>query len=190
MFSSFLHLADIHLGYSKYNNATRTKDFFYALQDAIERYALAEPVDFVLLAGDLFEHRNILPHVLNQAEFCLGLLRERGIPVLSIEGNHDHRPHGTKTSWLRYLADHDYLMLLEPDAGADPAEIFQPWDPEIRRGGYVDLACGVRVVGSSWYGSSAPQAIAALATGLTHLPPAPGATVMLFNHGLEGEIAR
>jgi len=186
----FLHLADIHLGYSKYNNPTRTLDFFYALEDALQRYALAQPVDFVIMAGDLFEHRNILPSVLNQAQYCLKLLQEAGIPVLTIEGNHDHRPYGTKTSWLRYLAEQNQLILLEPDHGEEAGAIFQPWDPGKKAGGYIDLDCGVRVLGSNWYGSSAPQAIAALAEGLRHLPPAPGPTIMLFHHGLEGEIAR
>ncbi|MEB3274720.1 MAG: metallophosphoesterase family protein [Prochlorothrix sp.] len=186
----FLHLADIHLGYSKYNNATRTLDFFYSLQDVLWRYAVEQPVDFVVIAGDLFEHRNILPGVLNQAQLCLTMLRDAGIPVITIEGNHDHRPYGTKSSWLRYLAGQEQLILLEPDHHQTDEAIFQPWDPQAKTGGYIDLDCGVRVVGSNWYGSSAPQTIEALAAGLRCLPPPPGPTVMLFHHGLEGEIAR
>ncbi|KKJ01209.1 metallophosphoesterase family protein [Prochlorothrix hollandica] len=186
----FLHLADIHLGYSKYNSPKRSTDFFYALEDVLQRYAIEDPVDFVVMAGDLFEHRQILPHVLNQAQFCLEMLRDAGIPAITIEGNHDHRPYGSRTSWLRYLAEQDWLILLEPDDGQAAPDIFRPWDPDTKEGGYIDLACGVRVVGSNWYGSAAPQAIQALAAGLQELPPAPGPTVMLFHHGLEGEIAR
>ncbi len=182
----FLHLADIHLGFAKYDSPERTKDFFWALQDVIERYAIQEPVDFVLIAGDLFEQRQILPATLNQAQLCLDQLQAAGIPVLAIEGNHDHRPYGTATSWLRFLAEWGSLILLEPDA----AESLTPWSATEKRGGYIDLSCGVRVIGSRWYGAAAPQAIQALSKAIAQLPPGPAHTVMMFHHGLEGQIAR
>lgn len=183
----FLHLADVHLGYDRYDCPERTKDFFLALDDALERYAIAEQVDFVLIAGDLFEQRQVLPAVLNQAHICLDKLREAGIPVLAIEGNHDHRPYGTRTSWLRYLADWEKLILLEPDE--EQSEL-DPWTPETKAGGYVDLDCGVRVIGSRWYGAMAPQAIQQLAQAIQQLPQGPEWTVMMLHHGLEGQIAR
>jgi DNA repair protein SbcD/Mre11 len=187
----FLHLADIHLGFDRYDCKERTTDFFWAFQDALEKYAIAEKVDFVVIAGDLFEHRNIQPVTLNQAQICLQALQEANIPVLAIEGNHDNRPYGTKTSWLRYLADWGLLILLEPSNHLETGQpIYQPWDWEEKRGGYVDLECGVRVLGSYWYGSSAPKAIATLADAIQQLPPDPGHSVMLFHHGLEGQIAR
>ena len=90
--AKFLHIADIHLGFDRYNSPERTKDFFRAFQTTLEQYALEASVDFVLIAGDLFEHRNIMPATLNQAQVCLQVLQEEGIPVLAIEGNHDNRP--------------------------------------------------------------------------------------------------
>lgn len=184
----FLHLADIHLGFDRYDSKERTQDFFHALYDALERYAIGEQVDFVVIAGDLFEHRNIQPGILNQAQMCLQLLQEANIPVVAIEGNHDNRPYGTKTSWLRYLADWELLMLLEPGDVAAGEPFYFPWDG--KRGGYIDLPCGVRVLGSSWYGASAPRAIDQIATAIQALPPGPGATILLFHHGLENQIAR
>lgn len=185
----FLHLSDIHLGFDRYDSKERTKDFFLAFQDALEKYAIAEQVDFVLIGGDLFEHRNIQPAVLNQAQVCLQMLQEAGIPVLAIEGNHDNRPYGTRTSWLRYLADWGLLVLLEPgDAAAGP--FYQPWDWKTKQGGYIDLNCGVRVLGSCWYGASAPKAIEQIATATQQLPPGPDHCILLFHHGLEGQIAR
>lgn len=184
----FLHLADVHLGFDRYDNRRRTQDFFYAFKDVLEKYAIGEQVDFVVIAGDLFEHRNIQPATLNQAQLCLDELREAGIPVLAIEGNHDNRPYGTKTSWLRYLADWGLLMLLEPGNLLEGEPFYYPWQD--KRGGYVDLDCGVRVLGSQWYGASAPKAIEQIATAMTELPPDPGASVLLFHHGLEGQIAR
>ncbi|MBE9177465.1 DNA repair exonuclease [Oculatella sp. LEGE 06141] len=186
----FLHLADIHLGFDRYDSKARTQDFFYALQDAIETYAIQEQVDFVVIAGDLFEHRNIQPATLNQAQVCLQALQAAGIPVLAIEGNHDNRPYGTKASWLRYLADWGLLILLEPGNVAAGEPFYSAWNSEERQGGYIDLECGVRVVGSQWYGTSAPKAIEQIADALQTLPPSPAHTILLFHHGLEGEIAR
>lgn len=186
----FLHIADIHLGFDRYDSKARTQDFFYTLMDVIERYAIAPQVDFVLVAGDLFEHRNLQPHILNQAQAALSLLKDAGIPVLAIEGNHDNRPYGVNTSWLRYLADWEMLHLLEPGDVARGEPFYSPWDAETKHGGYIDLPCGVRVLGSSWYGSTAPRAIEQIAAAIADLPPAPGPTVLLFHHGLEGQIAR
>ncbi|MDX2215920.1 MAG: DNA repair exonuclease [Oculatellaceae cyanobacterium bins.114] len=186
----FLHIADIHLGFDRYDNKERTKDFFYAFQDVLQRYAIAAQVDFVLIAGDLFEHRNIQPAILNQAQICFEMLREANIPVLAIEGNHDNRPYGTKASWLRYLADWGFLILLEPGDVAAGEPLYESWDAATKRGGYIDLACGVRVLGSYWYGATAPKAIEQIATAIQLLPPGPDRTVLMFHHGLEGQIAR
>ncbi len=186
----FLHISDIHLGYDRYDCKVRTQDFFLALRDVIRKYAIAEKVDFVVIAGDLFEHRSLQPNILNQAKLCFQELHEAGIPTIAIEGNHDNRPYGTKTSWLRYLADWYGLMLLEPGDTALGEPLYEPWNPDEKRGGYVDLDCGVRVIGSQWYGASAPKAIAQLAEAIQALPPAIAHTIMLFHHGLEGQIAR
>ncbi len=184
----FLHLADIHLGFDRYDSKERTKDFFLAFQDAIAKYAIEAQVDFVVIAGDLFEHRTIQPNVLNQAKICLQMLKEHHIPVVAIEGNHDNRPYGTATNWLKYLANDELLILLEPEKSADGEIVYEMWDGET--GGYIDLDCGVRVLGSAWYGASAPRAIVTLSEAIQKLPPNPGQTIMLFHHGLEGQISR
>ncbi|MDX2097389.1 MAG: DNA repair exonuclease [Leptolyngbyaceae cyanobacterium bins.59] len=187
----FLHLSDVHLGLDRYGSPERTRDFFEAFKDALKKYAIDAAVDFVLIVGDLFDDRNLLPPTLNQAQVCLQMLQEAGIPVLAIEGNHDNHPYGTETSWLRYLAEWGYLILLEPQEDArDETLIYEPWTPETRRGGYIDLDCGVRVLGSRWYGPAAPRAIERLAVGIRHLPPDPPYTVMMFHHGLKDQIAR
>ncbi|MGC1217043.1 MAG: DNA repair exonuclease [Phormidesmis sp.] len=186
----FLHVSDIHLGFDRYDCKPRTLDFFFSLKDVLEKYAIAEQVDFVIIGGDLFEHRNIKPAILNHAQYCLRILRDANIPVLAIEGNHDNAPYGTKSSWLRYLSDEKMLKLLEPgNVNADEA-FYSPWDEAENRGGYIDLDCGVRVLGSSWYGAAAPRAIEQIAVAIGKLPPAPGPSILLFHHGLEGQIAR
>ncbi|MGB3291874.1 MAG: exonuclease SbcCD subunit D [Phormidesmis sp.] len=186
----FLHISDIHLGFDRYDSKQRTLDFFYALQDVFTKYAIGESVDFVIIGGDLFEHRNIKPAILNQAQICLRLLQEAEIPVLAIEGNHDNAPFGTKSSWLRYLSDWGLLKLLEPGNVSAGEPFYAPWDEDLQKGGYIDLDCGVRVLGSNWYGAAAPRAIEQIAEALGDLPPAPGPSILLFHHGLEGQIAR
>lgn len=190
----FLHLADVHLGFDRYDSKERTKDFYRAFENVLDKYAVGNntegvpPVDFVVIAGDLFEHRTIQPNILNQAKLCLQMLKEHHIPAIAIEGNHDNRPYGTQTNWIKYLADDDLLILLEPERSPDGDIVYEMWDGEA--GGYIDLDCGVRILGSQWYGASAPRAIGSLAEAIYKLPPSPGHTVMLFHHGLEGQIAR
>lgn len=183
----FLHLADVHLGFDRYDSKERTKDFYLAFEDALQKYAIDTQVDFVIIAGDLFEHRVIQPNILNQAKICFQMLKAAGIPAIAIEGNHDNRPYGTVTSWLKYLAEDELVILLEPDR-VDDRIVYEPWDGIA--GGYYDLPCGVRVLGSRWYGASAPRAILQLSEAMQALPPSPGHTVMLFHQGLEGQIAR
>ncbi|MEM9447370.1 MAG: DNA repair exonuclease [Cyanobacteria bacterium P01_E01_bin.6] len=186
----FLHVADVHLGFDRYDNKERSQDFFYAFYDALEQFAVGESVDFVIIAGDLFEHRTIQPATLNQAQRCLALLKDASIPAIAIEGNHDNRPYGTKTNWLRYLADWEQLILLEPGDVSDGDTLYQPWSSSSRRGGYIDLDCGVRVLGSAWYGATAPIAIQKISEAIADLPTWNVPHVLMFHHGLEGQIAR
>lgn len=188
--AKFLHLADIHLGFDRYDSPERTKDFFRAFQDVVRRYGIDEKVDCVLIAGDLFEHRTILPATLNQAQLCLQELKAAHIPVLAIEGNHDNCPYGTRTSWLKYLSEWELLCLLEPNGGNEATNFYKPWDRKRRRGGYIDLDCGLRILGSNWYGSAAPRALEQIGTAIVGLPRGPESTVLMFHHGLEGQIAR
>ncbi|KAM3094819.1 exonuclease SbcCD subunit D [Phormidesmis sp. 146-35] len=184
----FLHVADVHLGFDRYDSKERTKDFYLAFEDVLQKYAIEAEVDFVAIAGDLFEHRTLQPNILNQAKLCLQMLKEQHIPVIVIEGNHDNRPYGTQTNWLKYLAQDELLILLEPERSAQGEVVYEMWNGE--SGGYIDLDCGVRVLGSQWYGASAPGAIERLADAIQQLPASPGHSVMLFHHGLEGQIAR
>jgi len=180
----FLHLGDIHLGNTQYQNDDRMRDFFYALHGVIRRYAIAEKVDFVLVAGDLFDRRNIEPRVLTQATIIFKELKDAGIPVYAIEGNHDRSGPHDGVSWLRYLSDWDWFSLLEPDHGEEGRLTLSPWDG--RRGGYIEHE-GVRIIGSKWYGSSTASVIGPLSEAIASLPPCP-AQILLFHAGLEGYI--
>lgn len=90
-----LHAADIHIGmenYGKINPATglstRLEDFCNAFDEAVDR-AIAEPVDLVVLAGDIYKTRDPTPT--HQREFATRVRRliDAEIPVVLVAGNHD-----------------------------------------------------------------------------------------------------
>lgn len=153
----FLHIADVHLGCTRYNLPESPRDFFDAWLDVLERYGIGESVDFVLICGDFFHKRNVPPETMNYAVAGLDLMKEAGIPVIAIEGNHDQRYTDSDYSWLRSLANWGLLYLLEPSN--DGTSIgYNAWDDEVKRGGFVDIG-RARIFGSHWYGASANWAI-------------------------------
>ncbi len=87
---SFLHLGDIHLDYKQYKLTERENDLCLAFFDICKK-AIDKQVDFVLVAGDLFNYRSISPRSFNEATFIVKTLKEANIPVIAIEGNHDFK---------------------------------------------------------------------------------------------------
>ncbi len=156
----FLHIADVHLGCTRYQLPESQRDFFDAWIDVLRKYAIDGNVDFVLMAGDFFHKRQIPPETMNYAFAGLSLLKDHGIPVVSIEGNHDQKHTDTEYSWLRSLENWGLIKLLEP-RNIDGNFIYEPWDPDSEnyvRGGYIDIG-RARIFGSAWYGASANWAI-------------------------------
>src|SRR6476646_10453155 len=153
----FLHLADVHLGCTRYQLAESPRDFFDAWMDVLQRHGIDEKVDFVLMCGDFFHKRSIPPETMNYAVEGLQLLKNANIPVVTIEGNHDQKHNDSEYSWLRSLADWGLLYLLEPTS-EDGAITLDKWDENVRRGGFIDIG-RTRIFGSHWYGASANWAI-------------------------------
>jgi len=85
----FMHVADIHLGYQQYGSKERFNDFSQVFLYIVEQ-AIEQQVDFVLLAGDLFEKRTVDPLAMRVAIEGLSQLREAGISVIAVEGNHEN----------------------------------------------------------------------------------------------------
>jgi DNA repair exonuclease SbcCD nuclease subunit len=160
----FLHIADIHLGCSRYQLEESPKDFFLAWYDVLEKKAVAEQVDFVLIAGDFFHKKNIEPQAMNHAFAGLRLLKENNIPVFAIEGNHDQSGTDNPYSWLRSLAAWGLVYLLEPKI-VDGKAIYEKWEDAGLEGGFADIG-GARIFGSKWYGASANAAIPMLTRGI------------------------
>lgn len=153
----FLHISDVHLGCSRYQLDESPKDFFYAWADVLQKYAIDEKVDFVVMGGDFFHKRNVPPETMNHAFAGLSTLREHGIPVVTIEGNHDQKHNDSEYSWLRSLSNWDLLHLLEPK-NKDGKLAYEPWNKEDKVGGFIDIG-NARIFGSHWYGASANWAI-------------------------------
>jgi DNA repair exonuclease SbcCD nuclease subunit len=184
----FLHIADVHLGIRRYRSDERTQDFYRAWITCLEKYAIAEHVDFVLIVGDFFDSRRVDPQAMNHAIAGLDLLRNAGIPVFAIEGNHDQHEATSSFSWLRSLSQWGYLKLLEPTYIEGRAQ-FSPWNEDERRGGYIDLK-GVRVFGSSWYGATGPEMIPSLVDTLRDLRSESLLNVLMLHTDVEGQLSR
>ena len=158
----FLHVSDVHLGCTRYHLEESPKDFARAWADVLQRYAVAENVDFVLICGDFFHKRNVDPQAMNHAIGGLNMLKDAGIPAIAIEGNHDQHMNESTHSWLRSLSEWGFLKLLEPDTenGLD----YREWDEGNKSGSFIDIG-RARIFGSHWFGASANTAIPQL-TGL------------------------
>lgn len=188
MTTKFLHIADIHLGIRRYRSEDRARDFFFAWKSCIEQYALREQVSFVLIAGDFFDARRVEPQAMNHAMYCLAKLREAGIPVVVIEGNHDQREATNKFSWLRSLSQWGFVKLLEPVYGESGVSFIE-WNEQERAGSYIDIG-GVRIFGSTWYGATATQMLPILVDELRTKRDPQRFNIMMLHTDVEGQISR
>lgn len=153
----FLHISDVHLGCTRYQLAESPRDFFDAWIDVLQKYAIGEKVDFVIMCGDFFHKRSVPPETMNYAFAGLSLLKEAGIPIVTIEGNHDQKHSDSDYSWLRSLANWNLVHLLEP-TNHEGGMSCEQWNEETGSGGYIDIG-RARIFGSHWYGASANWAI-------------------------------
>jgi DNA repair exonuclease SbcCD nuclease subunit len=89
---SFVHAADLHLGYSQYGLETRREDFDKAFQELVDK-TIELKADFVIIAGDLFHQARPSNVTLENTIKNFSRLREAGIPVLTVDGSHDSAPN-------------------------------------------------------------------------------------------------
>ena len=194
--AKFLHLADIHLGISRYRRfgtADRTRDFFAAWSDCLQRYAIEEQVDFVVIAGDFFDTRRVEPQAMDHAMFGLVKLKDAGIPVIVVEGNHDQREASHQFSWLRSLAKWGFIKLLEPFYEDDGTIRFDAWNDVARKGSYIDLDTadgGFRIFGTTWYGTTVARQLPALVDELQKYRSVDRFNIMLLHTDVEGQLNR
>ncbi|MEH7343031.1 DNA repair exonuclease [Bacillus sp. JJ1532] len=94
---TFIHAADLHLDSPMIGLMNLPQKIFSKLQDStfealktVIDNALIHQVDFVIIAGDLFDGEN--RSIRAQIRFCKEMerLNEKNIPVYVVHGNHDH----------------------------------------------------------------------------------------------------
>ncbi|MCD6537232.1 DNA repair exonuclease [Candidatus Bathyarchaeota archaeon] len=89
---SFVHMADIHLGYEQYGLSVRREDFARAFSEAVDKTLELKP-DFMIIAGDLFHQARPSNKTLEKAIQDFRRLKEAGIPILAVDGSHDGAPN-------------------------------------------------------------------------------------------------
>ncbi|QBD80594.1 exonuclease SbcCD subunit D [Ktedonosporobacter rubrisoli] len=194
MRASFIHLADTHLGYEQYGVRERFNDFSRAFWNIIDE-AVARDVDFVLIAGDLFNKRAIDAQTLIHAIEGLKRLKDRNIPVIAIEGNHDRSYYRDGLSWLQFLCYQGYIILLTP-VMQDGAPLLTPWQPQTMLGAYVDLLDGhLRIYGLPWQGSATVRSLEGMAQALATTRSEEEAQgieyrLLAMHTGIDGIVAR
>ena len=184
---TFVHCSDLHLGRERLGSKLPQGDLAAALQYIVD-FTIRQEADGLLLAGDLFDTPNIQPQHLGNAITCLTPLKERGIPVFAIEGNHDRPSLSAEApTWVRYLNDQGYLQLLSiPFTPAGP--VITEWDPASRRGSYL-MYHGVRIIGAGYLGAGTIRRMQAIAAYLQDMDSeCPGQrppTILLLHAGPE-----
>ena len=159
----FIHTADWQLGMTRhFLNGEAQPRYSAARRDAVAalRDVVAETgAEFVVVAGDVFEHNQLAPHVVGQS---LEAMRGIGVPVYLLPGNHDPLDAGSVyTSALFSSERPDNVVVLDHT-------------------GPYDVAPGLQIIAAPWRSKSPTRDLAAEALdGL----PADGVTRILVAHG-------
>lgn len=181
MRTRFLHAADIHLGYEQYNSPVRANDFARAWMSVVE-YACRHEMAFVLVAGDLFHKSSADAWMMKQATTGLRQLRDVGIPVIAVEGNHDAQHSRSQLSWMEYLGGEDLLYLLNVRYDESKRPRLSPWNAETG-GAWIDIA-GTRIYGMKYYGAGTAAVLEAVHDQLRVGPS--DYTIMMLHAGIQG----
>ncbi|WP_222919528.1 DNA double-strand break repair protein Mre11 [Natrinema sp. SYSU A 869] len=110
-----IHTGDTHIGYQQYNSPERRRDFLEAFRYVVED-AVADDVDAVIHAGDLFHDRRPGLVDLQGTVEILRTLSDADIPFLAVVGNHESK---RDAQWLDLFAD----LGLATRLGADPVVV-------------------------------------------------------------------
>jgi DNA repair exonuclease SbcCD nuclease subunit len=159
----FIHTADWQLGMTRhFLNGDAQPRYSAGRRDAVSALgAVAAETDaeFVVVAGDVFEHNQVAPEVVSQS---LEAMRAIGIPVYLLPGNHDPLDASSVYTSAVFLAD-------------------RPGNVQVLdRSGAHDVRPGLQIVAAPWR-SKAPTTdlVAEVLDGLA----ADGVTRILVAHG-------
>jgi DNA repair exonuclease SbcCD nuclease subunit len=159
----FIHTADWQLGMTRhFLNGDAQPRYSAARRDAVSALgALAAETgaEFVVVAGDVFEHNQLAPRVVSQS---LEAMRSIGIPIYLLPGNHDPLDASSVYTSALFTAERpDNVTVLN-------------------RSGVHDVRPGLQIVAAPWR-SKAPTAdlVADVLDGVA----ADGVTRILVAHG-------
>ena len=109
-----VHCSDLHLGKRFSGNKDYVKkrymDFFNAFATFVDKVEEIKP-DVCLIAGDIFDKKEINPDILSKTEYLFKRLRDNVKKnIIAIEGNHDNS-RILEESWLEYLQEQNILKV-------------------------------------------------------------------------------
>ena len=109
-----VHCSDLHLGKRFSGNKDYVKkrymDFFNAFAVFVDRVEEIKP-DVCLIAGDIFDKKEINPDILSKTEYLFKKLKDSvKKDIIAIEGNHDNS-RILEESWLEYLQEQNILKV-------------------------------------------------------------------------------
>jgi DNA repair protein SbcD/Mre11 len=114
---SFVHAADLHLGYAQYGLDARRQDFDNAFQELVDKTIQLKP-DFMIIAGDLFHQARPSNNTLENTIRSFKRLKDANIPVLTVDGSHDSAPNIITGTILYPLDSAGLIHHLPRHAGA------------------------------------------------------------------------
>jgi DNA repair exonuclease SbcCD nuclease subunit len=162
----FLHTADWQLGMTRHFLAGDAQPRYSAARrDAVAGLgALAAEVgaEFVLVAGDVFEHNQLAPQVIGQS---LEAMRAIGVPVYLLPGNHDPLDASSVYTGALFAAERpDNVVVLD-------------------RAGIHEVRPALEIVAAPWR-SKAPTTDM-VAEVLEDLPPQPVTRILVAHGGVD-----
>ena len=109
-----VHCSDLHLGKRFSGNKDYVKkrymDFFNTFATFIDKVEEIKP-DVCLIAGDIFDKKEINPDILSKTEYLFKKLKDNvKKDIIAIEGNHDNS-RILEESWLEYLQEQNILKV-------------------------------------------------------------------------------
>lgn len=109
-----VHCSDLHLGKRFSGNKDYVKkrymDFFNAFATFVDKVEELKP-DVCLIAGDIFDKKEINPDILSKTEYLFKKLKDNvKKDIIAIEGNHDNS-RILEESWLEYLQEQNILKV-------------------------------------------------------------------------------
>jgi DNA repair exonuclease SbcCD nuclease subunit len=186
----FIHIADLHLGKRQYNLSERYKDYFRAF-NWILNHAIEQKVDFILIAGDIFDNKNINPTVLSDLIYIIRDFKQgcnnqlkHDIPIICIEGNHDN-PIYSSQSWMTLLADLGFLILLSGNYNKDSKTFnFKPYSEKNHRGGVIQIKDAL-IYGVPYFGSYTENILPAIKQAIPKEDSK--INILAMHFGIEGQ---